>query len=322
MPRKKTLKAADYLKAARAMKGVEDEDVAMMSDPLAFVSPVAEWVPTGSIALDRLIGGGFPVGRLTEVAGWEGAGKSTLLDQSIAEHQRLGGVAALIDTEHARDPKYTSQLGVDVKALLVAKAESIEDCFHAIERMIAIQEAFIAKATKTTVVPPMLIVWDSLGGTPTREEIEKPPEQVTMGTAKVVKRNFRRLMARLADARVALVFSNQFYQGIGPYAPPLSTYGGLRRPVLHELALVAEAAGRAQGLGQRGRPPDRSSFEEDPRGQAPGSGRDRTHLRRWRAQRLHPLRVGVEARPRRRSGEEQEGPDPVGRAPWRLGLPH
>jgi recombination protein RecA len=115
---------------------------------------------------------------------------------------------------------------VDVKALLVAKAESIEDCFHAIERMIAIQEAFIAKATKTTVVPPMLIVWDSLGGTPTREEIEKPPEQVTMGTAKVVKRNFRRLMARLADARVALVFSNQFYQGIGPYAPPLSTYGG------------------------------------------------------------------------------------------------
>jgi recombination protein RecA len=227
-------KAKDYVKALKAMKGVDEGDFAIFDDPLAWVATVEEWLPTGSLAVDRLLGGGYPLGRIVEVAAWEGVGKSTLLDQSIAMTQRLGGVACLIDTEQARDERYMHALGVDTTQLIVRSQSNegmpltMEDTFESIERMLSLQEQFIKDAKGSTEVPPMLIVWDSVAGTPSRHEAKgnagdaaKPGD-----AASTMRSSFRRIAQRVARARTCLVFANQFYQSIGGPFSTLNTYGG------------------------------------------------------------------------------------------------
>src|ERR1044071_1635640 len=86
-----------------------------------------ETIPTGSIALDLALGvGGIPRGRVTEIFGPESSGKTTLVQHIIAEAQRTGGVAALIDAEHALDPEYAQKWGVQVDALLISQPDTGE----------------------------------------------------------------------------------------------------------------------------------------------------------------------------------------------------
>lgn len=226
-PRAKALTTATYLTELRQMKGVERGDFALLSDDFAATSPVKEWIPTGSIALDRAIGGGWPVGRIVELAAWEGVGKSTLVDQSIAQCQAMGGITCLVDTEQARDPDYTKSLGVDPDKLIIQQAETVEKVFESIDHLLAIQEAHAKQLAKSGgKPPPMLIVWDSLGGTPTKKEHEgEAGDRVPADAARTVKKNFQRLTQRIANARVCLIFTNHFYQEIGPFAT-LKTYGG------------------------------------------------------------------------------------------------
>jgi recombination protein RecA len=220
-------KPADYLKQLRAMSGVDDKDYAFFSDPLAWTSSVVEWIPTGSLAIDRQTGGGYPVGRIIEVASWEGVGKSTLLDQSIADHQRRGGICVLIDSEQARDEAYTMRLGVNPDELIMHKALTVEEAFIGIDRVLAIQEAHVKKlAAKKKQPPPMLIVWDSLGGTPTKAELKGAADDSHVAdAAKKVKMNMRRMAQRIANARACLVFSNHLYENIGGFGG-LKSYGG------------------------------------------------------------------------------------------------
>ena len=218
--------AKDYLRDLRAMTDVTREDFAFMSDPLAWLSSVDEWLSTGILALDRLTGGGWPIGRIVELASWESVGKSTILDQSIAAAQRAGAVCVLIDAEQARDEKYTASLGVKLDELIIHKAETIEDGYIGIDRVLAIQEAHIKRLGKKKRPPPMFIGWDSLAGTPTKAELEGAADDSHVAVAaKLNKLNMRRMVQRLAHARATLIFANQFYQGIGPYAS-LQTYGG------------------------------------------------------------------------------------------------
>ena len=226
-PRAVVPKPRDYLRDLRALSGVTNEDYAFFSDPLAWTSTVEEWIPTGSLAIDRQTGGGYPVGRIVEVAAWEGVGKTTLLDQSIAEHQRQGGVACLIDSEQARDESYTIRLGVRADELIIHKARTIEDAFIGIDRVLAIQEAHIAALAKKKQRPPkMLIVWDSLGGTPTKAEMKGAADDAHVGVAaRNVKQNLRRMAQRVANARACLVFTNHLYENIG-FGTPLKSYGG------------------------------------------------------------------------------------------------
>lgn len=221
--RTKRPKAADYLTDLRAMKGVDKEDYAFFDDPLAWTANVDEWLPTGSLAIDQLTGGGWPVGRIVEVAAWEGVGKSTLVDQSIAMAQRQGAVAVLIDTERSRDRSYMQALGVDTSKLIVHDVETVEDSFAGIDRVLALQESYIEKGEDA---PPMLIVWDSLAATPTSAEREGASDDSHVAeAAKWVKQNLRRLCTRVSKARASLVITNQFYQTIGPFST-LRTYGG------------------------------------------------------------------------------------------------
>lgn len=210
----------------------DKSDFTLFGDPLAHIAPVTEWIPTGILGIDGMTAaldhqGGWPEGRVIEIASAENVGKSTLLDQSIAQHQRAGGIACLLDTERARDTKYMQALGVDLDNLIIADGDSIEDAFHVIESMLQVQEEntkLLARSKRRS--PPMLIVWDSVGGTATIAEQEASSADVQVASAaKVIRRNMRRLVSRLPAARTTLLLANQLYQGIGAFSPTRS-YGG------------------------------------------------------------------------------------------------
>lgn len=204
------------------MKGVEKDDFAMFSEEIVS-SPIKEFLSTGSLAIDKYVGGGWPVGRISELAAWEGVGKSTLLDMSLAQVQRQGGIACLVDSEVSRDSKYTGALGVDLDALISAEVSYLEEAFEQVERMLVVQENI---KKKHGTPPPMLIVFDSIGGTPTKAELEGGADDKHVGSAaRVIKMNLRRLTRRIADLRVALVVSNHFYEKIGGFGG-LASYGG------------------------------------------------------------------------------------------------
>ncbi len=219
--------AADYLKGLRSFKDVNEEDVAFLDDDALEVSTgVSEWLPTGSIAIDRLLGGGWPVGRIIEIAAWENVGKSTMVLQAIAMLQALGHVCMLIETETALEKKYAVSLGVDPSSLIIHKAETIEEAFVGMDRGLALQEAHIANLTKKNLMPPALVIfWDSLAGTPTEAERDGAADDDHVAVAaKRVKLNMRRLAQRIGGARACLIFTNQFYESIGQKG--LKTYGG------------------------------------------------------------------------------------------------
>lgn len=219
--------AKDFLKGLQATEGGEAFRFFSDND----FATVTERVPTGVLAFDRLTGGGWPVGRFVELAAWEGVGKSTLLDQSIAQAQRAGMTAALIDTEGARDMVYMERLGVDLDQLIRIQANTIEDCFTAIDRCIDQQETLATSKT----VKPLFIVWDSIGGTPTKAEAQGAADDAhMMVAARNIKMNLRRIHNRLSPARVALVATNHFYRSIGPFAT-LKTYGGSGIPYFASL---------------------------------------------------------------------------------------
>lgn len=221
------LDADAYIKglAARSSKD-ESIDFVAADDEFAGLQDVNEWISTGSLELDRQLGGGWPVTRIVEVAAWESVGKSTLLDQSIAMAQRAGGIAALIDSEKARDRQYSVRLGVDLKKLIISSIDTVEDGFKAIDMVLDQQEAFY-ESGNGAIPPPLFIVWDSLGGTPSRAELEGAADDKHMTQhARTIKQNFRRITIRLGKLRGCLVFTNQFYQNIGGYGGVTTTGGG------------------------------------------------------------------------------------------------
>lgn len=229
--RVKPFDAKAYLKSLLASDGVESSDFALATDQFASLSQVEETIPTGSIAIDRLTNGGWPVGRIVEVAAKEGIGKSTLLDQSIAECQRMGGIACLLDTEQSRDFRHMRALGVDMDSLIVVRAETLEDGFARIDQLVDRQSEIADLAAKSGGKPPvMLVVWDSIGATPSKGELAGgADEKHVMEAARAIKMNMRRLTQRVARLRICLVLANHVYKdnmsGMGKYAPMIS-YGG------------------------------------------------------------------------------------------------
>ena len=158
-------------------------------------------------------------------AGFTVTHNSTILDQAMAMCQREGHVAALIDSEQARDAKYTARLGVDLDQLITHKAETIEDGFIGMDRILSIQEAHFARLAEKKKRPPiMLMVWDSIAGTPTRAERDGAADEThVMEAARKIKLNMRRMAQRISKARVIFIFANQFYETL---QGRLKTYGG------------------------------------------------------------------------------------------------
>jgi recombination protein RecA len=174
-------------------------------------------VSTGSLALDLALGvGGVPRGRVTEIYGPEASGKTTLCQHIVAEAQKRGGVCAYIDMEHALDPAYAAQCGVDVDNLYIAQPDTGEQALE-------IAEALIRSGAMGVVVV------DSVAALVPRAEIEGDMGDATMGQqARLMSQALRKLSGAIKQTNTAMVFTNQLRQKIGVmFGNPETTTGGM-----------------------------------------------------------------------------------------------
>ena len=173
-------------------------------------------ISTGSISLDWALGvGGFPRGRVIEIFGPESSGKTTLALQTIAQAQKLGGVAAFVDAEHALDAKYAQRLGVDLDSLLVSQPDTGEQALEITEVLI--------RSNGVDVV-----VVDSVAALVPRAEIEGEMGEAQMGLqARLMSQALRKLTGVVSKSKTSLIFINQLREKIGVmFGNPETTTGG------------------------------------------------------------------------------------------------
>ncbi len=173
-------------------------------------------ISTGSISLDWALGiGGIPRGRVVEVFGPESSGKTTLTLMTIAQAQKMGGVAAFIDAEHALDAKYAQKLGVDLENLLVSQPDNGEQALEIAEVLI--------RSNGVDVV-----VVDSVAALVPRAEIEGEMGEAQMGLqARLMSQALRKLTGVVSKSKTTLIFINQLREKIGVmFGNPETTTGG------------------------------------------------------------------------------------------------
>ncbi len=175
-----------------------------------------EVIPTGNILIDRALGiGGFPRGRIVEVFGPESSGKTTLTLTVIAQAQKLGGLAAFIDVEHALDPAYAKRLGVKIEDLLVSQPSSGEEALRICETLVRSNALDV-------------IVIDSVAALVTKAELEGEIGDTTVGAqARLMSAALRKLTSLISKARTICIFTNQIREKIGVmFGSPETTPGG------------------------------------------------------------------------------------------------
>jgi len=175
-----------------------------------------EAIPTGSLSLDIALGiGGIPRGRITEIYGPESSGKTTLCLHIVAEAQKLGGLAAYIDMEHALDPAYAARLGVDVENLLISQPDTGEQALEIAETLV-----------RSGAVD--VVVIDSVAALVPRAEIEGDMGDATMGMqARLMSQALRKLSGAIHQTKTSVIFTNQLRQKIGVmFGNPETTTGG------------------------------------------------------------------------------------------------
>ena len=175
-----------------------------------------EVISTGSLAIDNALGaGGFPRGRVVEVFGPESSGKTTLALHVIAEAQRAGGAAAFIDAEHALDPTYAANLGVDVENLIVSQPDYGEQALE------------IAQALTVSNAIDVIVI-DSVAALTPKAEVEGEMGDSHMGLqARMMSQALRKLTATVSRANTCMIFINQLREKIGVmFGNPETTTGG------------------------------------------------------------------------------------------------
>jgi len=193
-----------------------------------------EVIPTGSISLNAALGvGGYPRGRVVEIYGPESSGKTTLAIHAIAEAQKNGGIAAIIDAEHAFDRFYAQKLGVDVNNLLIAQPDNGEQA-------LAIAEQLISSAAVD------LVVVDSVAALTPKAEIEGDMGDNKVGLqARLMSQALRKLTATIAKTNTTCIFINQLREKIGVmFGNPETTTGGTHSSSTHQF--VSTSASRAR----------------------------------------------------------------------------
>ena len=173
-------------------------------------------IPTGSISIDAALGvGGFPRGRVVEVFGPESSGKTTLALHVVAEAQKIGGMAAFVDAEHALDASYAKALGVNIDDLLVSQPDSGEQALEIVEVLI-----------RSGAVD--IIVVDSVAALVPRSELDGEMGDSQMGLqARLMSQAMRKLTAIVSKSKTCLVFINQIREKIGVmFGNPETTTGG------------------------------------------------------------------------------------------------
>ncbi len=173
-------------------------------------------IPTGSIGLDAALGvGGLPRGRIVEIFGPESSGKTTLSLHVIAEAQKLGGICAFIDAEHAMDPEYAGRLGVKINELLISQPDTGEQALEIVESLV--------RSGKMDV-----IVIDSVAALTPKDEIEGDMGAHHVGKqARLMSQALRKLTAIVAKSKTIVIFINQIRMQIGVmFGNPETTPGG------------------------------------------------------------------------------------------------
>lgn len=173
-------------------------------------------IPTGSLALDAALGiGGVPRGRIVEIYGPESGGKTTLALHIVAEAQRLGGVAAYIDAEHAMDPAYAAKLGVDIDDMLISQPDHGEQALEICDMLV-----------RSGAID--VVVIDSVAALVPRAELEGEMGDTTVGLqARLMSQALRKLAGSLARSNTTCIFINQLREKIGVmFGSPETTSGG------------------------------------------------------------------------------------------------
>jgi recombination protein RecA len=173
-------------------------------------------IPTGALSLDIALGvGGVPRGRVVEIYGPESSGKTTLCQHIIAEAQRLGGICAFVDMEHALDPNYAAKCGVDIANLYVSQPDTGEQALE-------IAEALIRSGTMDVVAV------DSVAALVPRAEIEGEMGDAHMGLqARLMSQALRKLSGAIKQTNTVVIFTNQLRTKIGVmFGNPETTTGG------------------------------------------------------------------------------------------------
>lgn len=181
------------------------------------VTKFQDIIPTGSISLDTAIGiGGIPRGRIIEIFGQESSGKTTLALHMLAEAQKLGGIGAFIDAEHALDPFYAKSIGVDTENLLISQPDTGEEALEIAEIL-----------TKSGAVD--IIIIDSVAALVPKAEIDGEMGESHMGLqARLMSQALRKLTGVVSKSKVCIIFINQMRYKIGVmFGNPFTTPGGL-----------------------------------------------------------------------------------------------
>ena len=175
-----------------------------------------EVIKTGSVTLNRALGvGGFPKGRVVEIYGPESSGKTTLAIHAIAEAQKIGGIAAIIDAEHAFDQFYAKNLGVDIDNLLISQPDNGEQALEIADNLI-----------RSGAID--ILVIDSVAALTPKAEIEGEMSDHQMGLqARLMSKALRKLTGSISKANTCCIFINQLREKIGVmFGNPETTTGG------------------------------------------------------------------------------------------------
>jgi recombination protein RecA len=178
---------------------------------------ISDWISTGSSMLDLAISnrphGGLPVGKMVEFNGLEGTGKSLLSAHVVADTQKKGGIAVVIDTENAAAPQFWKSLGVDLSKLLYVQSVTVEDIFEQMERMIAI----VRKSNKDRI---LTIIVDSVAAASTKVELESDHGKDGYETGKsiIISKAMRKITTMIGRQKVLIIFTNQLRQNLNAMA--------------------------------------------------------------------------------------------------------
>ena len=208
-------------------KQSKDQKVAFFLDNDDAPTNVEGWVSTGASMLDVAISnrpyGGLPVGRITEITGLEQSGKSLVSAHLLAETQKLGGLAVLIDTENAVSREFLEAIGVDTTKLLYVAAETVEQCFE-------YTETIIEKVRTSSKDKYVTIVVDSVAAASTEKEMEADYGKDGYATDKaiIISKAMRKITNLIGRQKITLVFTNQLRQKMNamPFSDPWTTSGG------------------------------------------------------------------------------------------------
>src|SRR6266436_6642727 len=234
----KNLQAA----VAAIQKQYGDGSIMRLGDGTAHVK--IDVIPTGALSLDLALGvGGVPRGRVVEMFGPESSGKTTLCLSIIANAQRLGGLAAFIDVEHAVDPSYAKRIGVNLDELLISQPDGGEEALTIAETLI-----------RSNAVD--VIVVDSVAALVPRAELEGQMGDATVGAqARLMSQAMRKLTSCIHKAKTACIFTNQIREKIGVmFGNPETTPGGRAlkfyasvRIDIRRINVIKDSAGKVVG---------------------------------------------------------------------------